>query len=211
MARKTKDDTEKTVAAILDGAERAFLDKGVANTTVADIAKQAGVSKGAVYGHYKGGKIEVCVAMCERAIGEVREPIHPVKTVSNMESLLQWGLTHLGLCQNPSSLRNVMEILYLKCEENPEYEPVISIRRRWDDHSYLAMRRLIRRAIKSGELSANLEVEQAIDFLMSIMTGIFSTLWWTDRLKDEQEKIKKLMLAGLDAVRDSKHLRATPA
>lgn len=210
MARKTKDDTEKTITAILDGAEQAFLDKGVANTTVADIAARAGVSKGAVYGHYKSGKIEVCVAMCERAIAGVEEPINPVPASSVTETLIQWGRTHLGLCQKPGSLKNVMEILYLKCEDNPDYEPVNAIRRRWDDHSYLCMRRLIRRAIKAGEFPTDLEVELTNDFLMSIMTGIFSSIWWTDRLTGQDDKIRRLMHAGLDAVQGSKHLRVPP-
>lgn len=62
MARKTKEESQKTRDGILDAAERVFLEKGVGTTAMADLADAAGVSRGAVYGHYKN-KIEVCLAM----------------------------------------------------------------------------------------------------------------------------------------------------
>ncbi|EPK1419543.1 TetR family transcriptional regulator, partial [Pseudomonas aeruginosa] len=64
MARKTKEESQKTRDGILDAA----LEKGVGTTAMADLADAAGVSRGAVYGHYKN-KIEVCLAMCDRAFG----------------------------------------------------------------------------------------------------------------------------------------------
>lgn len=59
MARKTKEESQKTRDGILDAAERVFLEKGVGTTAMADLADAAGVSRGAVYGHYKN-KIEQC-------------------------------------------------------------------------------------------------------------------------------------------------------
>ncbi len=53
MARKTKEESQKTRDGILDAAERVFLEKGVGTTAMADLADAAGVSRGAVYGHYK--------------------------------------------------------------------------------------------------------------------------------------------------------------
>ncbi|MFK1011157.1 TetR family transcriptional regulator [Pseudomonas aeruginosa] len=70
MARKTKEESQKTRDGILDAAERVFLEKGVGTTAMADLADAAGVSRGAVYGHYKN-KIEVCLAMCDRAFGQL--------------------------------------------------------------------------------------------------------------------------------------------
>ncbi|EPO8043379.1 TetR family transcriptional regulator, partial [Pseudomonas aeruginosa] len=73
MARKTKEESQKTRDGILDAAERVFLEKGVGTTAMADLADAAGVSRGAVYGHYKN-KIEVCLAMCDRAFGQIEVP-----------------------------------------------------------------------------------------------------------------------------------------
>ncbi len=53
MVRKTKEDAEKTYYALLNSAEQLFSIKGVAKTTLGDIAKHAGMTRGAVYWHFK--------------------------------------------------------------------------------------------------------------------------------------------------------------
>lgn len=42
MARKTKEESQRTRDRILDAAEHVFLSKGVASTTMSDIADHAG-------------------------------------------------------------------------------------------------------------------------------------------------------------------------
>lgn len=51
--RRTKEDAEKTRCAILQAAEVLFLEKGVAHTSLDAIARQAGVTRGAVYWHFQ--------------------------------------------------------------------------------------------------------------------------------------------------------------
>ncbi len=65
MARKTKEDAQKSRDQILDAAEHVFYRIGFTLATMADIAEAAQLSRGAVYGHYKG-KLEVATAMAER-------------------------------------------------------------------------------------------------------------------------------------------------
>lgn len=50
--RRTKEEAEKTRGAILASAERLFLDKCVAYTSIDQIARDAGVTRGAVYWHF---------------------------------------------------------------------------------------------------------------------------------------------------------------
>ena len=52
MARKTKEETEKTYHALLDAASRLFIRQGVARTTLKDVAEEAGMTRGAVYWHF---------------------------------------------------------------------------------------------------------------------------------------------------------------
>ncbi|TBU99771.1 TetR family transcriptional regulator [Stutzerimonas kirkiae] len=51
--RRTKEEAEKTRISILEAAERLFLDKGVAHTSLDQIARDAGVTRGAVYWHFQ--------------------------------------------------------------------------------------------------------------------------------------------------------------
>lgn len=51
--RRTKEEAEKTRSTILEAAEVLFLEKGVAHTSLEQIARQAGVTRGAVYWHFE--------------------------------------------------------------------------------------------------------------------------------------------------------------
>src|SRR5262245_1499326 len=66
MARRTKEDAAATREQLLDAAERVFRENGVTRTTLAEIAQAAGVTRGAVYWHFRD-KADLFEAMCARA------------------------------------------------------------------------------------------------------------------------------------------------
>ena len=53
MARRTKEEALETRGRILDAAEAVFHEKGVAHASLAEIAETAGVTRGAIYWHFK--------------------------------------------------------------------------------------------------------------------------------------------------------------
>src|SRR5918999_6022372 len=65
MVRRTQDEAAETRSAILDAAERVFSKRGVAHTSLEDIAKAAGVTRGAIYWHFRN-KSELFAAMVNR-------------------------------------------------------------------------------------------------------------------------------------------------
>lgn len=65
VMRRTKDQAEATRCALLDAAEIVFLARGVANATLEEIAREAGVTRGALYWHFKD-KTALYAAMLER-------------------------------------------------------------------------------------------------------------------------------------------------
>lgn len=202
MARKTKEESQKTRDGILDAAERVFLEKGVGTTAMADLADAAGVSRGAVYGHYKN-KIEVCLAMCDRAFGQIEVPDENAR-VPALDILLRAGMGFLRQCCEPGSVQRVLEILYLKCERSDENEPLLRRRELLEKQGQRFGRRQIRRAVERGELPARLDVELASIYLQSLWDGICGTLAWTERLRDDPwSRAERMFRAGLDSLRSS--------
>lgn len=65
MARRTKEDAQATRCSLLDAAERLFHAKGVSRTSLADIAAEAGTTRGAIYWHFKD-KGDLFNAMMDR-------------------------------------------------------------------------------------------------------------------------------------------------
>ena len=66
MVRKTKDEALATRDSILDAAERLFEEQGVSRTSLQHIASAAGVTRGAIYWHFRD-KADLFDAMMKRA------------------------------------------------------------------------------------------------------------------------------------------------
>ncbi|MBE8715717.1 TetR family transcriptional regulator [Cellvibrio polysaccharolyticus] len=176
MARKTREESEKTRQSILDAAESVFLARGLATATMADIADAAGMSRGAVYGHYKN-KQEVAMAMCHRGFQEIIDTLPPFKApwCEQIIELLQLFLRRSATC---SSSERVLEILYIKMEEHEENCALFRLRdvfeKRWNHTS----RKLLQQAVKNGELPAGLDLDMANASLLSLYHGISCTQIW---------------------------------
>jgi len=65
--RRSKQDAEQTRIAILDAAEKMFCSQGVAAATLEKISREAGVTRGALYWHFKD-KLDLLRALHERSL-----------------------------------------------------------------------------------------------------------------------------------------------
>ncbi len=65
MARRTKEDADVTRNRLLDAAESVFYEKGVAHSSLNEIAQTAGATRGAIYWHFKD-KLDLFNAMMDR-------------------------------------------------------------------------------------------------------------------------------------------------
>jgi TetR/AcrR family acrAB operon transcriptional repressor len=63
MVRRTKEEALATRAALLDAAEKVFRQHGVTRATLGAVASAAGVTRGALYWHFRD-KDELFAALC---------------------------------------------------------------------------------------------------------------------------------------------------
>lgn len=206
MARKTKEESQRTRDRILDAAEHVFLSKGVAGTTMSDIADHAGVSRGAVYGHYKN-KIDVCIAMCDRALGEAATLTQVSTDGEVLESLYTSMRQYIQIYAQEGSVQRVLEILYLKCEHSDENAPLLRRRDLWERHALRTSEKLLRAAVRREDLPRALDVRLSNVYLHSLVDGIFGSICWSDRLKgDMWPRVERMLRAAIDTLRLSAHL-----
>ena len=76
MARRTKEDALATRNKLLDAAEHLFQAQGVSRTSLQDIARRAGATRGAIYWHFKD-KADLFNAMMERVTLPMEESFNP--------------------------------------------------------------------------------------------------------------------------------------
>lgn len=75
MARRTKEEALATRHKLLDAAEHLFQAQGVSRTSLQDIARRAGATRGAVYWHFRD-KADLFNAMMERVTLPMEESFH---------------------------------------------------------------------------------------------------------------------------------------
>ena len=202
MVRKTKEETLETRNAILDAAELVFQDKGVSSTSLADIALAAGVTRGAIYWHFKD-KADLFDAMIERIFEPVESRMAELEgefVGDPVAALCSLALFFLGRIANDDHYFRLIEISWHKCEYVGE---MARIR---DDHlecgtRYLAIsERAFALARERGLLPATASPHCAAVGLVAIVDGLVVN-WTLNReqfpLEEYAPKLIGIFLDGL--------------
>jgi TetR/AcrR family transcriptional repressor of acrEF/envCD operon len=171
MARKTKADALKTRQALIEAAIQQFAERGVASTTLTDIADAAGVTRGAIYWHFTS-KTELFNEMWEQQI-PLRDIIkHQLTHIENndpLQSLRERLITSLRYVAETPKQQALMQILYHKCEFYPGMIAESEIRKKIC-FSREEFRATLQECIHRGILSADIN----IDIVLVIFQGFFS-------------------------------------
>ena len=126
MARRTKEEAQETRARILDTAEKVFMVKGVSRTSLDDIAEAAGVTRGAIYWHFKN-KADLFDAMMLRIKLPMEEMVARAggKDIDDpLAYVRDCALTVLIRVTSDAQTRRVAEISRYKVEYADEMEPL---------------------------------------------------------------------------------------
>ncbi len=174
MPRRTKIEAEQTRNAILDAAERVFYAQGVTRTSLQEIARAAGVTRGAVYWHFKD-KLELCEAMLQRVFlpqEDVLERLAASDTNTPLEDLRKACSDSLRLIATDKQRRRVVSILTFRCEYVEEMTAIIKRRRQCKDRMLDRCLRLFQRAQKLNMLSSDWTPSMAATALQAMMGGL---------------------------------------
>ena len=90
MARKCKEDAEKTRQAVLESALDVFSDKGYARATFDEIAARAGFTKGAVYWYFRNKADLIAALIVEYTEEKRRELWNELPEGNTLDDLLQY-------------------------------------------------------------------------------------------------------------------------
>lgn len=124
MVRKTKTDTEQTRLQIIAAARRVFAVRGVSRTTLAQIAKEASVTRGAIYWHFKN-KPDLFFAMLEQVslplIDSMDETLPAANPGDALRGIQASMAEILRLIKEDEIARTTFEIIILKCEYVDEF------------------------------------------------------------------------------------------
>jgi TetR/AcrR family transcriptional regulator, acrAB operon repressor len=209
MARRTKEEAQETRSRILDTAEHVFFEKGVSRTSLTDIAEAAGVTRGAIYWHFRN-KADLFEAMFARIKMPFEELIEQTIDVNEPDPLARIRallmLVFEGAATDARRAR-VLDILYFKCEFTEEMGVVLS---RHTDAMRDARDKMaagLRNAMAKGQLPAELDARQAAIMLHGFLNGMLADWLLSPDQIDLQTKAGAYIDAIFDMFRHSAALR----
>ena len=154
MVRKTKQDAQATRARILDTAECVFQRKGVSATSLQEIAQAAGLTRGAIYWHFRN-KTDLFDAMYCRVHDPVEDLVSQSLALEDegaIEALRNFCVQSLLSLARDRRRRRVYSILFHHCEFvdglQESNQRLIAIQHR----GLASMEALFRRAREQGSL-----------------------------------------------------------
>ena len=209
MVRRTKEEAQVTRSLILEAAEKAFYERGVARTTLADIATLAGVTRGAIYWHFSN-KADLVQAMLD----SIQEPLEEMAKASESEDeadplgCMKKLLIHLfhEVASDPKT-RRINEILFHKCEFTDE---MCDFRRQRQANALECNDRIglaLSNAVRKGQLPADLDTVRASISLHAYIDGMLGQWLLIPHSYSISDQAEKWVEAGLDMLRLSPALR----
>jgi len=153
MARKTKHEAQLTRHRILDAAERAFEQHGVSGTSLDDIARAAGLTRGAIYWHFQG-KADLFNAMMARVVMPWEDPAGgPAHTARDLtlDQLRDHLVAMLRQFVDDPQRRRVFDILLHKVDHVGEMQAVRQRHLEVRQACWVCRDRRHRRAVLQGQ------------------------------------------------------------
>ncbi|MBS1190865.1 MAG: transcriptional regulator, TetR family [Rhodocyclaceae bacterium] len=200
MVRKTKEEANRTRQQIVDAARAVFHQCGVSRTTQEKVAQAAGVTRGAVYWHFKD-KAELFLAVREDAFVSLRErtdstldPDNYANPLDAIEAALRDFYRVLEECP---ILRQVFEIMVLRCEYVDEFAPVLAEVNRPAVEFLAKVETAYRRAAAKGFLRHGLTPTAAARDTWAFTTGLLHLLLESEFRNELREQISEMIAAHM--------------
>jgi TetR/AcrR family acrAB operon transcriptional repressor len=196
--RRTKEDAEQTRQDLLDAALTIFSKKGYTATRLEDIAKVAGVTRGAIYHHF-GSKSDLFLALMDAAtmVGN-----------SAIDRAVSEGGTFVEV------LSRILVYTFNLLEDDRRFSEVMALQLTTPDVDALAQRRyeeaqelvqsisgFFRVIIEQGGLRPDLDPETAARAFLGYQNGL-SILWLANRqafsIKENAPELAEIFVHGIE-------------
>ncbi|NIM94529.1 MAG: TetR family transcriptional regulator [Anaerolineales bacterium] len=200
--RRTKEEALVTRENILSAALQVFSQNGYSATRLEDIARAAGVTRGAIYYHF-GSKEELYIALVtERSAGinQLAEEII-TKGGTPIETLRRFLVRMFEYAEEDEEYRALLELTVSKVELTEGLETIMkdTIKGRRQLAAYF--QELLRQGIQAGEIRSDLPVETASYALISFMNGV-GLIWIQDQkalsIRKNAEALADVILKGIE-------------
>ena len=179
MARKTKEEAERTRQQIIQAARQVFHACGVSRTSLENIAKAAGVTRGAVYWHF-ANKADLFFALREQASVPLLTRLDGLLLAEGVTDPLEGMEQELNdffrTLEERPDVRQIFEIMASRCEYVDEFTSVQAEVNKPAMDFLIKVEVAYRRAQERGVLRPGLEPQTVALDTWAFACGLFHHL-----------------------------------
>lgn len=208
MARRKKEEAQETRERILDAAITVFHERGVARPSLTDIAELAGVTRGAVYGHFRN-KADLLSALaarinlpadslCEGGGECCADPLGELRS--------RWLQLYREIVRN-RQWQFIFEILFHRCELVTESGEIRDRLMEGHNRGIERVQRLLQQAVDGGQLAPDVDTCMAAHFLHAALIGLLHDWLLRPESFDFATQGERFIDAMLELVKTSPQLR----
>ncbi len=194
MARKTLEQIEETRNSLIEAARLLFLEQGIAQTSLEQIAARVGVTRGAIYSQFPNGKADLLQAIYADLEGKIRKSfINPINLeLTGVENLRNFISSWLQTVFERGWLRQKFELTFQAMIHEPS-----SCEKKKSNFPELAekAREIIDYAQKNKEISAEYSADLLAVQLVAMFVG-YTVIW---HYNDWDENLMKQGQSALNA------------
>lgn len=181
MVRKTKEEAAVTRQRLLDAALKVFSRRGYAAARLEDIADEAGVTRGAIYWHFKN-KADLYNTLVGETLGGIQGVVDRAVgqggTFLEIQRRVMIYITTLP--EVDETYRAVMELTVLKTGYAPELAEGLRAKNEASRQLEAELAGYYRMGIEEGEVRADLDPAIAARSMLAFMNGIWLS-WLVDQ------------------------------
>ena len=178
MMRKTKVEAQKTRNYLLKAALDTFYTRGVSRSSLNEIAQTAGVTRGALYWHFKN-KEDLFEGLFQQVFAEISSELaHDIENQSAdiWESFEVATINLFQKLEIDETIRKFCNIIHLKCEYTEQNHSVVKIMRSYQDMWQRQLTDVLTLSLQQKKLPEDLNINLAVIFMMSVISGLMS-IW----------------------------------
>ena len=180
MARKTKEEAEKTKSRIMDAALDVFYSQGLTRSTLNGIAAEAGVTRGAIYWHFKD-KMDLLKKINESINGEVafflkRPGVEEMSRLSDITDMISHFFV---LLETNARFAKFYAIMSYKVEYTDELETLLSVEFRASKKFRTFLESTYKKLMEEGKVTREVTPRQASLSIFSMIGGMVE-MWLLD-------------------------------
>lgn len=175
MARKTKEDALQTRQNILMAALDIFYQKGLSKSSLNDIADAAGVTRGAIYWHFKN-KNDIFIALHEEIhiefMGKFDAP--NIENIPPLQHLEELSISILEDIDRSEMHKKFFTVFFFKCDYSGELAELLDVQTQQRKESFQTILGFVLKAVKRGDLPADTDSAMLVNALFCYVSGMLN-------------------------------------